>query len=105
MGSKWRVGGFQVSAGTACPFASPVVEDFGTARVLNVSMDGVGLRLTRRVQPGTLLAVGLSNPAKGFARMMLVRVGCVADEPGGGCTVSGSFVTPLTYQEMTALVL
>ena len=37
--------------------------------------------------------------------MVLVRVGCVADEPGGGCTVGGSFVTPLTYQEMTALVL
>ena len=105
VGSKRTAAEYPVAAGTACPFVSPVAEDFGPVRLLNVSMDGVGLRLTRRVAPGTLLAVGLSNPAKGVARTALVRVTCVADEPGGGCTVGGSFVTPLTYQEMTALVM
>src|SRR5437016_3094794 len=95
---------FPVNAGASGPFVSPVVEDFGPVRLLNVSMAGVGLRLSRRVEPGTLLAVGLSNPAKGFAKTVLVRVAFAADEPGG-CVVGGSFVTPLSYQEMTALVL
>jgi hypothetical protein len=95
---------FPVNAGAACSFASPVVEDFGPVRLLNVSMAGVGLRLARRVEPGTLLAIGLSNPTKGFAKTVLVRVSFAADEPGG-CVVGGTFVAPLSYQEMTALVL
>lgn len=95
---------FPVNAGAACTFAMPVVEDGGGARVLNVSLDGVGLRLARRVEVGALLAVGLANPAKGFSRTVLVRVTRVAPEVGG-CVVGGTFLTPLTYQEMTALVL
>ena len=60
--------------------AGSSVEESGAARLLNVSIDGVGLRLARRVEPGTLLAVGLANPAKGFARAVLVRVAHVTPE-------------------------
>jgi hypothetical protein len=95
---------YPVSAGTACAFAHPVVEAPGPVQVRDVSMDGVGLLLTRRVEPGSLLAVGLANPAKGFAKTVLVRVAHVTPS-GGGFLVGGSFLTPLTYQEMTTLVM
>jgi hypothetical protein len=67
-------------------------------------MQGVGLLLSRRVDPGGLLAVSLSNPARGFAKTMLVRVVHATPQPGG-CLVGGTFITPLTYQEFSALVL
>ena len=95
---------FQVNRGTSCPFVSPVAEDFGAARVLTVSMDGVGLRLARRVEPGALLVIHLTNADKGFARTVLVRVVHATPEPGG-CLVGGALLTPLTYQELTTLVL
>src|SRR5439155_4031068 len=94
---------FPVAAGAGCEFAGPVAEDAGPARVVNVSMTGVGLRLTGRVEPGALLAVTLANRAKGFAKTVLVRVAHAAPEPGGWA-VGGLFLAPLTYQEMTALV-
>src|SRR5262249_15311046 len=58
---------FPVNADTSCSFLGPVVEDFGSARIRNISMEGLGVLLTRRVEPGTLLAVTLSNPARKFS--------------------------------------
>jgi hypothetical protein len=95
---------FTVNAGTSCSFALPVTEDPGPAKVRDVSMNGVGLLLTRRVEIGSLLAVGLVNPAKGFARTVMVQVTHVTPT-AGGFLVGGVFLTPLTYQEMTTLVL
>lgn len=95
---------FPVNGGTACAFAHPVEEATGPVKVRDVSMHGVGLIVQRRVEVGSLLAVGLSNPAKGFARTVLVRVAHVTPA-GGGFFVGGSFLTPLSYQEMTTLVL
>lgn len=95
---------FPVNPGTSCAFAHPVVEAAGPVQVRDVSMDGVGLLMTRRVEVGSLLAVGLANPAKGFAKTVLVRV-AHATPSGGGFLVGGSFLTPLTYQEMTTLVM
>jgi hypothetical protein len=95
---------FEVNGATSCSFAMPVVETPGKAKVREVSMDGVGLLLDRRVEVGSLLAVGLANQAKGVARTILVRVTEVTAGTSG-YSVSGSFLTPLSYQEMTALVL
>ncbi|MDB5307089.1 MAG: hypothetical protein JWO38_1291 [Gemmataceae bacterium] len=93
-----------VCSGTVCSFISPVMEDFGPAKLRDVSLDGVGLILTRRVEIGSLLAVGLSNPDKGFAKTVLVRV-AHATPVHGGFLVGGTLATPLTYQELTALVM
>jgi len=95
---------FPVTAGTSCAFAHEVVEATGTVRVRDASMDGVGLLLERPVAVGALLVVGLANPAKGFAKTVLVRVAHVTPSVGA-FLVGGSFLTPLTYQEMTALVM
>jgi hypothetical protein len=95
---------YPVNADTSCAFVSPVVENFGPGRVRNISMEGIGLLLIRKVEPGTLLAVRLKNPSKGFDKMVLVRVVHATPQPGG-CLVGGTFDTPLTYQELTTLVL
>jgi hypothetical protein len=96
---------FPVGRDTQCQFVSPVVEDFGPVRLQNVSTDGVGLLLTRKVEAGALLAVGVTNTAKGFARTWLVRVAHVTEQSKGSYLVGGTFVTPLTYEELTALVM
>jgi hypothetical protein len=95
---------YPVNADVACPFLAPVVEGFGTAKVKDVSMNGIGLLLSRRVEPGALLAVVLSNPVKGFSKTVLVRV-AHATPHMGSYLVGGTFETPLTYQEMSTLVL
>lgn len=93
-----------VGTGTACSFVGPVAEGFGTARVRDVSLDGVGIILPRRVEVGSLLAVILGNAGKGFSKTVLVRVAHVTAVPGG-FLAGGTFTTPLTYQDLTTLVM
>lgn len=95
---------YPVNGDSTCTFLAPVVEDFGPSRIKNISMDGIGLLVSRRVEPGSLLAVTLSNPTRGFAKTMLVRVVHVTPQLAGWL-VGGTFNTPLTYQELTTLVL
>ena len=95
---------FPVNADASCPFLSPVVEHFGPAKILNISMEGIGLLVSRPLEPGTLLAVTLENVAKSYARTVLVRV--VHSTPGpGNHLVGGTFTTPLPYQDLTVLVM
>jgi hypothetical protein len=96
---------FPIGRDTQCQFVSPVVEDFGPVRIQNVSTEGVGMLLTRKVEVGSLLALGVTNTAKGFARTWLVRVVHVTEQAGGSYLVGGTFTTPLTYEELTALVM
>jgi hypothetical protein len=93
-----------VNAQSGCTFAGQVVSDLGAVKIRDVSLTGVGLVVGRKVEVGAMLAVGLANPAKGYARTMLVRVAHVTAIPGG-FLVGGSFAEPLTYQELTALVM
>src|SRR4051794_9645511 len=95
---------FPVNADACCPFLSPVVEDFGSVKIRDVSMAGIGLLMTRRVEPGTLLAATLSNAARNFTKTVLIRVSHTTPLPGN-FLVGGTFSVPLTYQEMSALVL
>ena len=95
---------FPVNADASCLFISPVTEDFGPAKIRDVCMHGIGFLTSRRVEPGTLLTITLTNQAKGFTKTVLVRVMHVTALPGN-FLVGGTFSVPLTYQEMTTLVL
>jgi hypothetical protein len=95
---------YPVNSDANCPFVSPVVENFGSVKIRDVSMQGVGLLVSRRVEPGTVLAVVLENPARTFSKTVLARV--VHATPVGGTFLVGcTFLAPLTYQEMSVLVL
>lgn len=93
-----------VNAGTACSFAAPIVADLGTVKVRDVSLEGIGLILVRRVEVGTLLVIGLENPDKNIGKTMIVQVAHVTPITGG-FLVGGTFAEPLTYQEFTSLVM
>jgi len=95
---------FPVNADTSCSFLAPVVKDCRPAKILNISMEGIGLLVSRPVEPGSLLAVTLENRARGFSRTVLVRV-VYATPQLGSSLVGGRFCSPLPYQELTALVM
>jgi hypothetical protein len=95
---------FPVTPDTRCGFVAPVGEDLGPVRIQNVSTDGIGLLLTRRVEVGATLAVGVANAPKGFNRTLLVRVVHVTQQ-AGGYLVGGTFTTALTYDELRSLVM
>jgi hypothetical protein len=96
---------FPVNTQTSCSFASPVVENFGPAKIKNISMDGIGVLLTRPVEKGSLLALTLSNPGRSFNKTVFVRVVHVTPDQPGAYLVGGTFTTPLPYEELSALVL
>ena len=62
---------YPVNSNATCPFLSPVVEDFGPVKIRDVSMQGVGLLVNRRVEPGAVLAVVLENTGADSARRSL----------------------------------
>src|SRR5438128_1419426 len=86
---------FPVSTETTCQFAAPVGADLGATRIKNVSNDGIGLLLSRRVEPGTTLAVSVAIKGKTFNRTLLVRVAHVTPQPGGSFLIGGTFSPPL----------
>jgi hypothetical protein len=93
-----------VNAGTRCAFVGRVVDDVGPVKVRDVSMEGIGLVLMRSIPVGTLLSIGLATPDKGFSKMVMVQVTHVTPITGA-FLVGGIFTEPLTYQELTTLVM
>lgn len=93
-----------VSAAVSCSFVSPVVEDFGAGKIKDISMQGIGLILARKVDVGVTLAVTLTNAGKSFTKTVLVKVVHATPQPGG-TLVGGTFTTPLSYQDLTSLVM
>jgi len=49
-----------------------VVEDFGTSKIRDVSMDGIGILMTHQVAVGSLLVIIISNPAQKALQTVLV---------------------------------
>jgi hypothetical protein len=96
---------FPVNQDTRCTFAAPVAEDLGPVRIQNVSTDGIGLILAKRVEVGSKLVVSVANPAKNFTRTLMVQVVHVTQQAGGSYLVGGTISPPLTYEELTALVM
>lgn len=95
---------FPINADTTCTFAGAVVQDLGPVKIKNISMEGIGLVLTRKVETGALLAVTLTNGARSFQKTVVVRVAHVTPQIGA-FLVGGTFASPLTYQELSTMVL
>ena len=93
-----------VNAGTGCSFAGLVSDDFGPVKIRDVSMNGIGVVVSKRVEVGALLVMTISQAAQRLSKTMLVRVAHVTPIHGG-FLVGGTFLEQLTYQELTALVM
>ncbi len=96
---------FPVNADTACDFLSPVQEDFGPVRIKNVSNEGIGLIVGRKLEAGMLVTLTLANRTRSFSKNFLVRVAHVTPQPGGTFLIGGTFQTSLTYEELRTLVM
>jgi hypothetical protein len=96
---------FLVNGNVTCPFASPLLDDFGPVKVKNISMLGVGLVCPEAVPVGVQLAIRLANPAKKFSKTVVMRVDHVTPQSGGTYMVGGTLDTPLTYDELCVLVM
>jgi hypothetical protein len=96
---------FPANGSAACTFVSPLVEDFGPVKIKNVSLKGVGLITSKKLEPGAMLAVTVTNAAKKFTKTGLVRVIHVTPQAGGTFLIGGDWSTPLTYEELCILVM
>lgn len=93
-----------VNSRTGCAFAGRMVDDVGPVKIRDVSLDGIGLVLMRAVPVGAVLVLGLTIPDKAFARTVMAKVAHVTPIPGG-FLVGAAFTEPLSYQDLTALVM
>jgi hypothetical protein len=96
---------YHVNANTACDVASPILEDFGPVKVVNISTSGIGLTVAEEVQPDLMFVIRLVNPPRKFARVMLVRVTKVTPQADGTYYVSGKFELPLSNDEFCILAM
>ena len=93
-----------VNAGTGCTYGGVITADIGSVRVRDVSLNGIGVILSKKVEVGAQLVITLTNPEKGVNKTILLKVAHVTSVPGG-FLVGGAFAEPLTYQELTGMVL
>jgi hypothetical protein len=94
----------RVGANTACVFASPVLEDFGPVKLIDISLRGVGFTSTQELPAQILLAIKLENAVSKFSKTLFVRVVHVTPLPNGAYLVGGVLETPLTYDELRQFV-
>jgi hypothetical protein len=95
---------FPINPDSSCSFVAKAVEVVASVRIRDISMDGIGLLMSRPVEAGGMLAVTLSNSARNFTKTVLVRIVHVTPQVGAHL-VGGKFTSPLTYQELTTLVM
>jgi len=84
----------------SCQSILSAAEILWPGKILNVSAGGMGLRLTRRFEPGTLLEVGM----RGVARPYLMQVLHVSAHSPGVWYIGGAFPEPLTDEELSTLL-
>jgi hypothetical protein len=72
--------------------------------VVDISVKGVGLILTRKVEPDTLLSIELQSTTTQFQRTLLARVVHATHLPGQGWRVGCVFAKPMTEEELQALL-
>jgi hypothetical protein len=74
------------------------------ATVVDVSVKGVGLIITRKLEPDTLLTIELENPTSHHQRTQLARVVHASSQPGKGWRVGCAFAKALSEEELQALL-
>jgi len=96
---------FPVNVDTSCGFVLPVVDDYGPARIQNISTDGIALVLSRDVAPGAILVIDLTNKMQNFSKTTLIEVVHSTKQIGGAYIIGGAFLAPLTYDELRRYVM
>ena len=96
---------FAANMASVCSFASPVVEDFGPVKIKNISLKGIGLITSRKVEVGQQMVLKIGNPSKNFTKTVIFRIAHITAQAGGTYLIGGDFDTPLSYEEMCHFVM
>jgi|HubBroStandDraft_1064217.scaffolds.fasta_scaffold1335846_1 hypothetical protein len=94
----------QVRHAFACEAPYRTNDHFGTARVCDVSVGGLGLLLPREVSLGGLLTVELRDRIRNSWRLKTLRVVHAAPQSAGSWLVGSAFTKALTTEELAAIL-
>jgi hypothetical protein len=89
-------------------FCRPYTQDKGElwwpAQIRDISTGGVGLHMTRRFEPGTVLSLEIVAKGERPSQVLVVRVRHATASENNGWTVGCQFLTPLNDEELEALL-
>jgi hypothetical protein len=85
------------------PYTQEKDELWWPAQIRDISAGGVGLLMTRRFEPGTILSIELATGIESPARQLLVRVKHASTRNGQGWVVGCEFFAPLSDDDLSAL--
>ncbi|HXG10240.1 MAG TPA: PilZ domain-containing protein [Gemmataceae bacterium] len=89
---------------TTCQLTAGGNNNVWWASVLDISAGGIGLVVSRRFEPGTLLAIGVENKSREFSHMLVARVVHVRKESASRYIMGAKFISPLGDDELRALL-
>lgn len=87
-----------------CQVVRDVPEAPWPVEVLNISPSGIGLRVGRAIDNGTLINLDLQDPAGQITTSMLACVVHVTDLGGGRRSLGCNFIRELSEEELQALL-
>ncbi len=94
----------QSNAKGSCQSLSMQREADWQAMVRDISCTGIGLLLPRRFEPGSLLAIELTEATEGRRRLLLGRVARAEPQPDGNWLIGCTMANPLTEDEVRLLI-
>jgi hypothetical protein len=88
-----------------CRSVAAVKDDPWPARVRDLSAGSIGLVLTRRFEPGTLLVIELEKKAHGLSTTLVGRVVHATAQNNGGWMVGCTLANKIAEDDLQALLL
>lgn len=88
-----------------CRSVAAVKDDPWPARVRDLSSGSIGLVLTRRFEPGTLLVIELEKKAHGLSHTLVGRVVHATAQNNGGWMVGCTLANKIAEDDLQALLL
>jgi hypothetical protein len=88
-----------------CRSVAAVKDDPWPARVRDISSGSIGLLLTRRFEPGTLLVIELEKKEQSLSHTLVGRVVHAAQSNNGGWMVGCTLANKIAEDDLQALLL
>src|SRR5262249_28096689 len=88
-----------------CRSVAAVKDDPWPARVRDLSAGSIGLHLTRRFEPGTLLVIELEKKAQSLSHTLVGRVVHATQSSTGGWMVGCTLANKIAEDDLQALLV
>jgi hypothetical protein len=91
---------FSSNLSTSCRIKASLPNKAARARVRNISVGGVSLIVASPVEIGSVVPLELRSSLRDFGCTLELRVLYCVEHPGGDSILGGSFVQPLTEDQL-----